>query len=325
MATSGDDFPDSYAWDSLVRRSIKIWDTLIEDARMLERSFLESCTGLDDFLGQTQAVTLLWFFQRRQAFHSQEKMAKWSRDRLDDYILLPATPGYVRKTDCFFVSHFWRTKEDPDPDGQYLRLLQNELAPQVWSYIWIDWTCTPQAPRSEVEERYFTRTLETMSGIIRNCGFVWFYPPFEPRMWILYEIAEYVLTSDGGFVMVDAIEDIRVFSEHIKEMLRAGVRPTLEKYGYRCTHDRDQEFLTAWLETLILFKNLDFRTDDIRRFQDYKTWYPSVEALLMNSANGVVKLCRFEGTLSVGGKLYTFTPFPKWEGGKYSAITKRRS
>ena len=53
----------------------------------------------------------------------------------------------------------------------------------------------PQTPRLLPEEAYFNRCLRTMSGIIHNCGFIYFYPPFEPRLWIMYEITEYVLTS----------------------------------------------------------------------------------------------------------------------------------
>lgn len=155
-------------------------------------------------------------------------MQKWSRDRLDDYVLLPATNGFVSRTDCFFVSHFWHTKDDPDPGGKYLRLLQDELRPDTWSYIWLDWTCVPQHPRSQNEEAYFLRTLQTMSGIIRNSGFVWYYPPFEARLWILYEVAEYTLTCDEGFQTTET-EDIRGFADHVKEMLQVGVRPTLDK------------------------------------------------------------------------------------------------
>ncbi|TGJ85694.1 hypothetical protein E0Z10_g3042 [Xylaria hypoxylon] len=325
MTPSESDLNQSLAWDSLVRRSIEFWDVLIQDEKGLEKSVLKGFTGLDDFLGppkeipgQGSITPMFWFFQRRESFLSQKTMTKWSRDRLDDYILLPATPGFVMRTDCFFVSHFWRTQDDPDPDGTYLRRLQKELRPQPWSYIWTDWTCTPQAPRNEKEEYYFTRTLQTISGIIRNCGFAWFYPPFEPRMWILYEIAEYSLTCDGG---IEIFEDNREFSEHINEMLQVGVRPTLEKHGYRCTHDRDQEFLTAWLEALVLFKTLHFSVDDIRRFQDQITWHPSVQVLYMNTINGLVVLQRYEGTLTFGGRCYTFTPFPNWEDGKYSTNT----
>jgi hypothetical protein len=133
-------------------------------------------------------------------------MKKWSRDVLDDYVLLPASPGFVMRRDCFFVSHFWRTQDHPDLDGEYLHLHQAELESQTWSYIWVDWTCMPQSPRLLPEEAYFHRYLQTMSGIIRNCSFTYFYPPFEPRLWILYEITEYVLTCSGGIGIISDIE-----------------------------------------------------------------------------------------------------------------------
>lgn len=254
---------------------------------------------------------MFWFFQRRGAFLSQKTMQKWSRDRLDDYVLLPATNGFVNRKDCFFVSHFWLSKDDPDPSGKYLRLTQDELRQQTWSYIWLDWTCAPQHPRSQIEEAYFRRTLQTMSGIIRNSGFMWFYPPFEPRLWILYEVAEYTLTCSRE---VEVTEDIREFAEHVKEMLRVGVRSTLAKYGYRCTYDRDMEFLTSWLEVLVLLRTLDLDIDLVRRLLDNLTWFPTSQAIEFQTTKGTAELCRYEGTFKFhgSGELHRFTPFPKW-------------
>ncbi|KAB5581277.1 hypothetical protein GE09DRAFT_466330 [Coniochaeta sp. 2T2.1] len=187
---------------------------------------------------------MFWFFQRRMSFLSQKTMQKRSRDRLDDYVLLPATYGFVTRTLCFFVSHFWHTKDDPDPNGKYLRLLRDNLRPQTWLYIWLDWTCAPQHPRTPVEQAYFLRTLQSVSGIIRNSGFVWYYPPFEPRLWIFYEVAEYTLTCDGGLESINTA-DMRTFTDHAKEMLQIGVRPMLAEHGYRCTYEHDMKFLTS--------------------------------------------------------------------------------
>jgi hypothetical protein len=49
-------------------------------------------------------------------------MKKWSRDELNDYVLLPASSGFIMRADCFFVSHFWQSPKHPDPDGNYLHL-----------------------------------------------------------------------------------------------------------------------------------------------------------------------------------------------------------
>jgi hypothetical protein len=266
---------------------------------------LQKCHSLDDFLVQGGKPLMLWFFQRRSAFMSQKRMKKWSRDKLDDYVLLPALPGFVLRCDCFFVSHFWRTQDHPDPDGEYLRLHQAELESQTWSYIWVDWTCMPQSPRSLPEEAYFHRCLRTMSGIIRNCGFTYFYPPFEPRLWILYEITEYVLTCSEGIGMTS---DIEPFLQHIDEMFETGVQATLAKHGYRCSYDRDRQYLTSWLELLVLLRRLHFSIDTIRNIMDHVTWFNILQTQYYPGA----ELNRFEGTLVVNGKLHTFTPFPRW-------------
>lgn len=183
------------SWRSLVRRSLEAWDSLdqLTLTGMNPKNFIHDYIDLDDFLTKSGSMGTLmfWFFQRREAFLSQKTMTKWSRDRLDDYILLPASHGYVTRTECFFVSHFWQSDNDPDPGGKYLKLVQMELALQSWSYVFVDWTCLPQCPRSDTEKAYFLRALETMPAIIRNCGFMWNYPPFKPKLWILYEVAEY--------------------------------------------------------------------------------------------------------------------------------------
>ncbi|KAF2122092.1 hypothetical protein BDV96DRAFT_640157 [Lophiotrema nucula] len=303
--------PHLVGWPSLVSRSIAAWDNLA--TFNIAKSTLQDCHTLDDFLaGEGKLPLMFWFFQRRSAFMSQKRMEKWSRDALDDYILFPAFPEFVLRSECFFVSHFWQTQEHPDPDGEYLRLHQKELESQDWSYIWVDWTCMPQFPRSVPEEAYFNRCLQTISGIIRNCGFIYFYPPFKPRLWILYEIAEYWLTSVGGFGLTP---DVEIFLRHIQEMLQIGVQATIAKHNYGCSYDRDKLYLTSWLELLVLLRRVKFDVDTIRHIMDNMTWmnrchvqyYPGVE------------LKRFEGTLIVNGELHTFTPFPQYDAGKYSS------
>ena len=99
--------------------------------------YMERLSSLDEFLCKKPATAMWWFFQRREVFLSQKNMTKWSRHRLDDYVLLPAVPGIVgwMSAECFFVSHYWHSKDCPDFDGKYLRLLQQDLQKETWSYI----------------------------------------------------------------------------------------------------------------------------------------------------------------------------------------------
>ncbi|KAK2028976.1 hypothetical protein LX32DRAFT_639490 [Colletotrichum zoysiae] len=310
------------AWASLVHRSMEAWKETWthEDMEMPEiiLHILKKWTSLDEFLEEAPRTLMFWFFQQREAFLSQKTMQKWSRDRLDDCILLPTAQGFVLRTNCFFVSHFWQTNNDPDPDGKYLRLNQNELRSQPWSYIWVDWTCIPQHPRSEREEGYFLRSLQTMPSIIRNSGFSWHYLPFEARLWILYEIAEYTLTADGDWLITP---DNKEFMDHIKEMLHFGVRPTLEKHGYRCSYERDKEFLTSWLEVLVLLRQLRIGIIHMRRLMGHLTGFYG-NNITFSTPKGTIKLYRYEGTLMLNEVTYTFTPFPRWKDGKYSTVTK---
>lgn len=125
--------PHLVAWRSLVSRSVAAWDGLatthqpISRNILLPRYILKECHSLDDFFNKNSNTLMFWFFQQRSAFMLQKRMKKWSCDELNDYILLPASPGFVSRRDCFFLSHFWQSQDDPDLDGEYLRLHQAKL------------------------------------------------------------------------------------------------------------------------------------------------------------------------------------------------------
>jgi hypothetical protein len=114
--------PRLAAWRSLVHRNIAAWNDLTTDHEATRKDIagwlLEENHTLDEFLAQVGMSLMFWFFQRRDAFMSQKRMKKWSSDGMDDHILLPASPGFVTRADCFFVSHFWQSPKHPDPDGQ---------------------------------------------------------------------------------------------------------------------------------------------------------------------------------------------------------------
>ncbi|CAN9443198.1 unnamed protein product [Alternaria alternata] len=299
-----------FAWSSLVSRSVVAWNDLMHGGQPFRKDLIEDSLrryhSLDEFLAESPRSITFWLFQSRGAFMSQSRFSKWSRDVLDDYVLIPAEPGFVWRRDCFLISHFWRERENPDPDGEILRLHQAELESQTWSYIWVDWTCMPQHPRSPPETNYFYRGLRTMSGIVRNTGFTYFYPPFKPRLWILYEIAQYHLTCSGG---IPKTPDIELFLQHIDEMIEKGVQKTLEKHHCHCYEDHDRQFLTSWLELLVLFRQLKLNVDLIRRIVDRLTWQPVAGSYIYPA----LELYKYEGFLVYLGNKHTFTPFPKWD------------
>lgn len=168
----------------------------------------------------------------------------------------------------------------------------------------------PQAPRTPVQEKYLRRTLDTVSGIIRNCAFVWFYPPFEPRLWILYEVAEYILTCSGEFPLAD---DIQVYTDHVNEMIEDGVCKVLKKHNYRCTFEHDRIFLTSWLELLVLLRRNHIDMDISRRLMNSVTWHPRTEVVMMPTPNGILKFDRFGGVLTLNNIEQTFTPFSRFD------------
>ena len=294
------------SWRSLVSRSIAAWEEMHPEDHVHKRfgkELLESSHTLHDFLPPTACPgPTFWFFQTRSAFLSQDRLAKWSNSDLNEYILL--APSMLRREDCYFMSHFWRTREHPDPDGEYLRLSQAVLEKQDWKYIWVDWTCAPQSPRAPAEQIYFHRCLWTMSAIIRNCTFMWYYPPFEARLWILYEVVEYDLTSSGSKY---GTEDVVTYIKHVDEMVQFGVCRTLHKHGYRCSNEYDWQLLTSWLQVLAILRRTGLNIICVRRLLDSLTWFNTAKRA---NIEGVV-LDKEEGTLRLGGKVYTFKPFPR--------------
>jgi len=123
----------------------------------------------------------------------QNHFMKWDPKHLDEYILLPIDYGFANNKDCFFVSHYWHTMGHPDPEGKDMSFFRTELKEEEWSYIWLDWTCMPQVPRTDAEYRYFKRMLRCIPMVVRDCAFMWKFPRHEPRAWVLFEVAEFIL------------------------------------------------------------------------------------------------------------------------------------
>ena len=255
---------------SLVERSIQVWgslqyanltiDNTIAIARHSEQ--LRKVITLEDLLEHRE----YWFFQLRESFLRQTYLLKWGAEHLDEYVLLPIDYGFVNNKDCLFISHYWRTRDHPDPEGEDLQLFIQDLKDDTsWSYIWTDWTCIPQyndGSRSRLEEYYFMRMLLCIPMLVRDCAIEWRFPAHEPRAWVLYEVAEYVPTHSEHVIT----DDNRCFVEHIREMLVEGVRPTLAKYKYKCTSESDMMLVTDWLEILVIMTKVF--PDDIASRQD---------------------------------------------------------
>ena len=243
-----------------------------------------------------------WFFQTRDSFLKQDRMMKWDPNRLDQYIILPIDWGFVNQQDCFFVSHFWRERHHPDPDGIDLRLFYETLKAPNYSYVWLDWTCMPQVPRTPTEQHYFNRMLRCIPMLVRDCGFAWRFPRFEPRAWVLFEVAEYML-NHKEFWFTD---DIQPFVSHVMEMVKMReVQPILEKYKYRCTTMGDMRLVTGWLEILIILY-LEVRDAGHRQsVLNYTNW--ATTGTYWNTELDL-KIDKVNGIVTVGGKTYNFTP-----------------
>ncbi|KAI9770342.1 MAG: hypothetical protein M1839_003219 [Geoglossum umbratile] len=293
-------------FQSLVERSITAWQSLnYFDGRTtpgyMNINTLRRYSSLESVLEGRR----FWFFQRRESFMRQAVFMKWDPHRLDEYVLLPIDYGFVNKQDCFFVSHYWRTKQHPDPEAVDLSLMRQDLEKIKWSYIWVDWTCLPQVPRSEVQEWYFNKILQCIPMLIRDCAFEWRFPTFEPRAWILLEVAENVFCHKG-FIWTD---DNRPFILHLQEMLAHGVRPVVDKYGYKCTSKSDLRLIIGWLEIhIILVKILRDDMATKRQILDHINKPETGCLVLYDLAKSDITVDKAKGFISYNGATYKFTP-----------------
>ncbi|EXJ73261.1 uncharacterized protein A1O5_03021 [Cladophialophora psammophila CBS 110553] len=300
---------NSSAFSSLVDRSIQAWATLnyanleVDKASATERHAekLRSLNSIDDLLLGRE----YWFFQSRESFLRQERLMKWSSSHLDQYVLFPIDYGFVNNKDCFFVSHYWRTSDHPDPDGVDLRMFIQDLKDAEWSYIWVDWTCMPQyddGARTRLEEYYFRRMLTCIPMLVRDCAMAWRYPSFEPRAWILYEVAEYVL-NHREYVKTP---DNSLFIQHIVEMLAYNVRQVLDIHKYRCTNKSDMLLVTGWLEILKIVYGIF--PDDVQTRQEVLDQINQPYTGTYANPSMDLKIDKVKGEVHHRGKVYSFTP-----------------
>jgi hypothetical protein len=304
----------SAAFQSLVERSITAWDSLNyvgEDRAFTVHRIAGMLRGLSSLEALLQNRQF-WFFQLKESFIQQQLLLKWDPARLDEYILLPLDYGFANCKDCFFVSHYWHSREHPDPKGHDMSLFLEDFTRVEWSYVWVDWTCMPQAPRSVLQQTYFTKMLEFIPALVRDCGFAWRFPAFEPRAWILFEVAQYTLK--GGTYTVTP--DLRDFISHVHEMYEEGVRRVFSKYRYTCTNGSDLQFVTGWLELLVILAKCVPNVSSRRTILDHvdRGYVGGLAFYDMASphTSADIEIDKAKGIVSCNGATYRFTPlFPR--------------
>lgn len=290
------------AWDSLA-----YYESLDDKQHEFDMAsgVLRASKSLDDLF---ESGRMYWFFQRRSSFLQQNSFMKWDPDRLEEYILLPVEAGFVNNRDCFFVSHYWRTQEHLDPNGEDYLLVHGDLNKQEWSYLWLDWTCMPQLPRSATQETYFRRMLARIPALIRDSAYTWRFPDFQPRLWVLYEVAESVLGSP--LLWDDPTPDVAPFVADVLAMTKVGVTQIIQQRGYCCTNDGDEELVIGCLEILVIFSRISLLPVDRKRILD-SLMTPTFGDTSYWSGMGVIKVDKHAGIISHNGTKYRFTPIFK--------------
>ena len=150
------------------------------------------------------------FFVRREAIEKMALLTVWEDIPPTSLFIVPLADLVVNNTDFMFFSHFWRTREHPDPEGCDLRYLQKLNSNETAKYIWIDFCCIPQRDMSSNEERYAKVMLSRIPKLLQLCCWDWHYVDDDSRnrAWIFFEIFLTLLLS--------VYKDPPLFSQHEK-------------------------------------------------------------------------------------------------------------
>ena len=137
--------------------------------------------------------------------------------------------------------------------------------------------------------------------LVRDCAFTWRFPPFEPRAWILFEVAEYLLNHTAPIITLD----VQDFASHVKEMFKEGVRPVISKHGYVCTNGGDLPLVIGWLEVLVILRKC---VPNAGTRQEIFDWINrSYVGVYFNPILGI-EIDKTKGVVSCNGTTYLFTP-----------------
>jgi hypothetical protein len=88
-----------------------------------------------------------------------------------------------------FISHKWDSPIHPDPDGKQLAQITVEFPDEA--LVWYDYSCLPQAPRTEQENELFLAALKGIPDLIRQSWFTVVGGDIETyttRTWCQFEV-----------------------------------------------------------------------------------------------------------------------------------------
>ncbi|KAH8587249.1 hypothetical protein B0O99DRAFT_642407 [Bisporella sp. PMI_857] len=300
---------------SLVTRSISAWRSLQPsvyttkaqmDADIAQYTrLLNSFSTVEDVM---KSIYAFWFFQTKESFLKHGKFRKWDPKELDSYVIMPIVEGFCDSKDSFFVSHYWHTQDDPDPQGVDYKEISKTLRREKkqWSYVWTDWTCLPQAPRSETEDKYFEKMLYRVPKLIRECRFAFTYAKFSARLWTIFEWSQIVLFQSSTF---NDSGEPRTMPEHFSKdlflMSQHGVGTLVEARQYEATSKRDAWLLIGWLELHILLLKL-IPNPTIRKhlFDELDKPFAGV----LHHYDIGMEIDKKNGMVIYQGKIYRFSP-----------------
>ena len=91
-----------------------------------------------------------------------------------------------------------------------------------------------------------------MLMLVRDSGFMWRFLTFEPRAWVLFEVAEYMLNH----TVYGATNDMKPFISHVMELTKEGAHSVIFRYRYTCMNGSDILLIVGWLKIFMLVYRL---------------------------------------------------------------------
>lgn len=199
------------------------------------------------------------FFVRRDAVLRMKKFVVWEEMNPKDWFIVPLDEGFINNSDFQFFSHFWRTKEHPDPDAVDLKNLKEiwEKEDKLTKYIWIDFCCIPQLSRSNIEQEYCNRVLGAIPLLIQECCFSWIYEEKDDRnrVWIFYEM---MVNSLLHLDKIPLTDDNKKYHDLIVEFftLEKPLEQFLAKHKFSTASSGDLDYIIKYLSIIMKLRTL---------------------------------------------------------------------
>ncbi|MGC4080882.1 MAG: hypothetical protein QM736_01870 [Vicinamibacterales bacterium] len=191
-------------------------------------------------------------FIRLSTLRKHERIPSFERVR-DDLVDHTQVPGFslsgplslwrgkdlFSKSPCVFVSHRWRSPDEPDPDGARLHELLDRLGSGDELYLWVDYCCLPQRVGAKAltdDDRAALQSgLVYLPEIVKSCDLLILdSPDYLGRVWCYTEL--FVWLTKVAEVS-DNLHGRPLFESALTQRSAGPLRPAPQAHGELRSYD----------------------------------------------------------------------------------------